>query len=310
MANVWITGARGFIGRHLAKYLYDNGHKVAGLGHGSWMLESASYWGVSCWLNGNVNESNLQSLLEESGLPDVIYHLAGGSHVGSSFRSPAEDFGRTVDSTISLLEWVRKHAANTPVICASSAAVYGDGHVGPIAESTPLTPYSPYGFHKAIMELLCESYATNFNLNITVIRFFSVFGPYLEKQLMWDVCSILAKGVNSIALAGNGEELRDWLYIDDAVRLLDMAREKNSPEMTTLNGGTGSGTTVESIVSLICKFWDGQVNITFTRSPRRGDPKSLIAEVSHSRKFGFGPRTTLEEGVQRTVKWCKERLGG
>src|SRR6185437_12692391 len=96
---IWITGAHGFIGRHLAKWLSSQGYTVVGLGHGAWPHLEAREWGVHRWLNGGIHAGNLQQLLREDGAPECIYHLAGGSSVGAAIASPHEDFGRTITTT-------------------------------------------------------------------------------------------------------------------------------------------------------------------------------------------------------------------
>ncbi|MEO0315744.1 MAG: hypothetical protein RI928_2200, partial [Pseudomonadota bacterium] len=83
MKTFWITGARGFIGRHLARQLAASGHRVAGLGHGAWPAAEAVAWGVREWLNGDVSASNLAQMQAAFGTPDGIFHFAGGSSVGA-----------------------------------------------------------------------------------------------------------------------------------------------------------------------------------------------------------------------------------
>ena len=93
MAQIWITGTRGFIGRHLASWLSRQGHTVVGIGHGPWPTAEAQAWGVQRWLNGGIHASNLQQLLRDSGSPDYIFHLAGGSSVGASSKAGAPATG-------------------------------------------------------------------------------------------------------------------------------------------------------------------------------------------------------------------------
>ena len=104
------------------------------------------------WLNGGIHASNLQQLLRDAGPPEYIFHLAGGSSVGASIDNPYEDFTRTVATTAELLEWMRLAARTARLVSVSSAAVYGAGHTGPIREEQALLPFSPYGYHKLMME--------------------------------------------------------------------------------------------------------------------------------------------------------------
>jgi UDP-glucose 4-epimerase len=145
MTTIWITGGKGFIGRHLARLISGRGNRVFGIGHGLWPAEEAGKWGYANWCNGEIEAANLSQLAQVSGLPDIVYHLAGGSSVGASFQNPYEDFCRSVESTSRLLEWLRLSAPDVRIVSVSSAAVYGAGHAEAIAESTVISPYSPYG---------------------------------------------------------------------------------------------------------------------------------------------------------------------
>ena len=181
--TVWITGANGFIGRYLARELADAGHAVHGIGHGAMEDSEKQRLGLRTWLNGEIDAANLNALAAEQGLPSTIFHLAGGSSVGLSIAQPFEDFSRTVASTARLLEWLRGSAPECRLIVASSAAVYGADHGGPISEDAALAPMSPYGQHKLMMEQLCRSYAVTFGVRSTVARLFSVYGPHLAQAI-------------------------------------------------------------------------------------------------------------------------------
>ena len=132
---VLVTGARGFIGRHVALCLAAAGPEVVGVGHGAWSDAELELFGLLQWRNGEVSHANLDALATSHGLPDVVVHLAGGSAVGSSFAQPAEDFRRTVTAVGELAEWLRLRAPATRLVMASSAAVYGAGHAGPAVQS-------------------------------------------------------------------------------------------------------------------------------------------------------------------------------
>jgi UDP-glucose 4-epimerase len=304
---VWITGARGFIGRNLAPYLTNKGCSVLGLGHGSWASEDAHRYGVVYWINGEVNSPNLKQLLKQASVPEVIYHLAGGSYVSPSFQNPQEDFERTVYTTAQLLEWIRSDLPEVRLICASSAAVYGAGHSCPIRTNAALNPYSPYGFHKAMMEMLCRSYVENFGLNITIIRLFSVYGPGLEKQVIWDICCKLASDPATITMSGTGNEVRDWLHITDTVRLMTLVGELNRSPIV-INGGTGEKTCVSDIVNMIANTWGSHTNIIFNGKRRLGDPDFLVADIEKTKALGFSPSVSLQQGISETVAWYKSRL--
>lgn len=307
MATVWITGAHGFIGRHLARYMTDMGHSVYGLGHGHWRENVRSLWGISHWLNGEIERSNLQRMLEDHGMPDVVFHLAGGSSVGSSIQQPLQNFHRSVGSTAQLLDWMSQQASAARLVFVSSAAVYGAGHEQPICENSLLSPFSPYGHHKAMAEQLCRCYVENSDLSVSIVRFFSVYGPELRKQLIWDVCTRLNH--NPVAqLGGHGKEQRDWLYIDDAVRLLHTIWMKDEQSFSIVNGGTGCGHSVAEVMESLGSAWGEGVSFHFSGDSRRGDPQYLVADPTAMKSLGFIPGVPLHDGIRETVSWFKKQL--
>jgi UDP-glucose 4-epimerase len=308
MANAWITGARGFIGRHLAKRLADAGDTVAGIGHGAWPAADAARWGVKNWIEGPVDAAGLERLAASGGAPDAIYHLAGGSSVGKSLAAPLEDFRRTADSTATLLEWARLDAPSAAIVAVSSAAVYGNGHAGPIDEDAALRPVSPYGSHKVVMEQLCQSYARSFGAKIAIVRPFSVYGRGLAKQLLWELCLKLERG-EPVALGGTGEELRDWLHVDDAARLIEEAASRASDEVAPVNGGRGAGVTVREIVALARAAWGDAPDVSFDGARRPGDPFSLVAGRRRLDAWGFASGVAPETGIADYVRWFRGRPG-
>jgi UDP-glucose 4-epimerase len=306
MPNILITGAHGFIGKHLARWLARQGHQVMGLGHGIWPAPEAAAWGVTHWLNGDIQSGNLRLLQQAGGTPDVVYHLAGGSSVGVAIANPREDFFRTVATTAELLEWMRVDAPQAQLVAVSSAAVYGSGHDGPIAEDAPLTPYSPYGHHKRIMEELCRSYAASYGLRVSIARLFSVYGAELKKQLLWDICARLAAGTRPLVLGGTGNELRDWTEVRDVVRALDLLSAHASTEVVTINVGTGTGLSVQQIAGSIVRHWPLSAAadaLQFSGRSRPGDPFSLVANATKLNGLGFAWEVPIEDGLAAYVRW-------
>jgi UDP-glucose 4-epimerase len=311
---VWVTGAHGFIGRHLCRALAALGHTVFGLGHGAWPASEASVWGVSAWLNGDITISNLAEMQKSSGAPHAIFHLAGGSSVGSAIAQPREDFNRTVVSMAELLEWVRQYAPETRLIAVSSAAVYGAGHSGPIAESATLVPYSPYGYHKLMMEKLCSSYGASFGVASVIPRLFSVYGPGLKKQLIWDICGKLATGADDIVLGGTGQEIRDWVHVEDVVQAMIACADLAAYSSPVVNVGSGLALTVAEVANLVASAWarrgQGKPRISFSGQSRQGDPFSLLADPGLLKTFLPQFNCENQAGLEGYVDWyLSERKG-
>jgi len=312
MRKAIVTGAQGFIGRYLARELANCGWSVCGIGHGAWPDVEASRWGVGRWLSGEINRANLSLLQSEAGSPEVVFHLAGGASVAAAIQNPAEDFRKTVATTAALLEWVRVDSPNTAVIAVSSAAVYGSGHTGQISESVSSTPFSPYGYHKRMMEDFCASYAASFGIQSVIGRLFSVFGAGLKKQLLWDLCGRLSSGQNEITLGGTGDELRDWTDVRDVARALPFIADRCSGSHAAVNVGTGAATSVASIANHVADLWSARtgaarVAIKYSGVARPGDPFSLVANPTTLAQAGFRWQVDWQRGIADYVDWYLSR---
>lgn len=306
MSVVWVTGAHGFIGRHLARHLANEGLTVFGIGHGHWPEHEAARWGLHMWLNGALEPANLDLLVERGGLPSVVYHLAGGASVGASLQAPLEDFTRTVDTGAQLFDWLRRRAPEAAVVIVSSAAVYGAGYSGPIPTTVLPRPFSPYGHHKLMLEQLARSYAEGFGLRSAVVRLFSVYGPWLYKQLLWDLCSRLNNDVQELQLGGDGGELRDWTEVQDVVRLLYRAGDAASIDVPIINGGSGVATPVRDVAEIVVRSWGANIPVCFSGLTRQGDPYSLVSSPCIVNGEPFLWRSSVSEGVAAYVDWFRK----
>ena len=307
--SIWVTGAKGFVGGYLARELANAGHEVHGIGHGALEDPDKRRLGLQIWINGEIDATNLNALAIRSGLPTTVFHLAGGSSVGLSISQPYEDFFRTVVSTARLLDWLRSSAPECRLISVSSAAVYGANHEGPISENGATLPMSPYGQHKLMMEQMCRSYAVTFGIRSTVARLFSVYGPHLRKQLLWDLCSRLRSGEQTLVLGGTGAEMRDWTDVRDVARFL--VKLDDNPQLKPfqiINAGSGFGTTVAEIAEMLAKNWGGDIGVKFSGVVRAGDPFSLVADSEWVHATGFAWQIPVAKGLSDYVCWFKDHV--
>jgi UDP-glucose 4-epimerase len=298
--QVIVTGAYGFLGRHVAKVFSENGYTVTGLGHGTWLRSEWQHWGLSEWHPCNISMESLNTYVQQ---PEVVVHCAGSGSVGYSLTHPMQDFERTVSTTLTLLEFLRLHSPETVFVYPSSAAVYGNVDTLPIAESTPLNPISPYGVHKKITEELIVSYSQHFSLPVAIARFFSLYGPGLRKQLLWDACTKLEKG--DFDFYGTGYEVRDWLHVQDAARLLLTLSSHASSDAVIVNGGTGAGTPVKDIIAHLIEKMNRQESPRFSRIPKPGDPPGYIADIGKVKEYGWKPEISIEDGLDEYVHWYR-----
>jgi UDP-glucose 4-epimerase len=296
-----VTGAHGFIGRHVARGLARVGWRVVGLGHGGWSEAEHRAYGIATWRAGDVSHETLNAIEP----PDLIVHCAGSGSVAASVAEPYADFARTVATTAIVLDFARRQKREVRIVFPSSPAVYGATEFEAIPEDAPLKPVSPYGVHKRLAEDLCRFHAGQYGLPIAIVRLFSVYGSGLRKQLLWDACCKIARG--DLAFFGTGDEVRDWLHIDDAVALLLVAAKHASPEAPTINGGTGIGTANRDVLAWVCSMLRRGAAPCFTGAARAGDPPRYVADITRARQWEWQPHRKLRDGLADYVRWFKEQ---
>lgn len=305
---LWITGAGGFIGTEVGLQAVQRGYRVIGIGHGDAGLND----GMSAFVSGSLNAETLDQAGSRAGVPHAIIHLAGGSSVSASLDDPEADRSRTVGSTRVLCDWLGKHAPKARLVAASSAAVYGAASEGRLREDTRCNPQSPYGQHKLQMEgLLCD--AALRGQPVAIIRLFSVIGVGLRKQLFYDLARRAAAGENPLRLAGNGEETRDYISRSDSARLLlDAVGWASSPALT-VNGGTGTSTSIRTAAEQFSVIWSTLVgrplSIDFNGVARPGDPRALVADTHQLSHMGFKASTSLPKELELYIQWFQRQAG-
>lgn len=297
---VLVTGAAGFLGSEVMRVFRARGARVIGMGHGQLPApmqredSSTSFW--SC-------DINLETLMAHGGAPDIIVHCAGGSSVGASLADPRADFTKSVVSWNDVLTYVRTCCPQARLVYASSAAVYGAGHVGPIDEDVELTPISPYGFHKQICERMATFHARTWGVRAAIVRLFSIYGEGAKRQLLWDACRKFTAGTPRFS--GTGNEQRDWVHVCDAAALLCEAASHASVEAPVCNGASGSAVSVRDVVQELGAILGGGV-ATFDGVIRAGDPAYLVGRSERARSWGWTPKMPWAEGIRRYARWYGE----
>jgi UDP-glucose 4-epimerase len=151
---------------------------------------------------------------------------------------------------------------------------------------------------------MAEAEIAGSGLDAVILRFFSLYGPGLRKQLLWDLARRLAARPAKLELSGTGGELRDFLYVDDAVRLVGLAMDAAVSESPLiLNGGRGTPVSVREAAETLALALGSAAAIGFSGEVRAGDPAALVADISGARALGFSPEVGFEPGAKAFAQW-------
>ena len=293
---ILVVGSKGFIGSHCVDY-FSRHHEV---------------WGCDVILDYNTpNYISIESVdsdyleLFQSHRFDVCINCSGAANVPFSLEKPFNDFKLNTLNSIKLLEAIRLHAPECRYITMSSAAVYGNPSKLPITEKEECKPVSPYGYHKIMSEMICEEYSRFWNIRTCCLRIFSAYGPRLKKQLFWDLYHKI-KDQDEPSLWGTGHESRDFIYISDIVRAIDLAITHSTFVGEVVNVANGKQITVAQVVDTVRKVMGTDKVVTFNGAKRKGDPINWEADITVLRSWGYNPSVELEEGVRNYIEWIKD----
>jgi UDP-glucose 4-epimerase len=233
---------------------------------------------------------------------DVCINASGSGNVGFSVSLPFSDFEANTHAVAKVLDTIRKLQPNCKYIHISSAAVYGNPLELPVNESASIAPLSPYGYHKWMSEILCQEFHRLFQLKVCIIRPFSVYGEQLKKQLFWDVCLRLQSD-DTILLSGTGRESRDFIHINDLLRLIELLIDQSSFSGEAYNAASGREVTIREIADYFEGYFNGIKKIEFSGEVRKGDPLNWRANISAIQALGFTCSVSLEAGLKNYIRW-------
>lgn len=295
--KVLITGGAGFIGKHLTNTLLQQNCNITivdrAIGYSS---DRITY----CCSDIAEYVSDIKNITDF----DLIFHLAGNSHPLPSVKDPLMDFNLNLQLSILLLEAIRKTGKKIKLINISSAAIYGNPEKLPIDESNKPAPLSPYGVSKLAVENYVTVYSKLFNIQGLSVRPFSVYGPGLYKQVVFDLIGKLHSTPDRLDVYGDGSQLRDFIFIDDLVNaLLNVAEKGKLGEV--YNIASGSSFSINEIVKTICIEMSIQPEIVYTGAVRSGEPEKWIVDISKIKELGFSAKTSLKDGIRSTVEWFR-----
>jgi UDP-glucose 4-epimerase len=295
-----ILGGAGFIGRNVCREMSSRGFEVHAIGHGKLSHQEMEEYGIFRWVEADITLENLCNAYTTE-VPDIVIHCCGSGSVVNAFHEPLVDFDRSVSTVMVMLEFAIRQPRPLRLVLISSAAVYGNQGDLDINENSRLNPVSPYGYNKVMAEMLCESYSQFFNIKTRIVRLFSVYGEGLRKQLLWDGLNKLKRG--EFSFFGTGSEIRDWIHVSDASRLVATVATYNGDLNIVCNGGYVKATTRE-ILTMLAQAAGSSLLPEFSGEIHLGNPDRLTADTSNTlEQLGFSGEVALKEGIQRYLKW-------
>jgi UDP-glucuronate 4-epimerase len=307
--RVLITGGAGFIGSHLTETLVSRGDRVR-------VLDS-----FDPYYDPAVKRTNLEpvrgdiELLEGDlrDLPllrravagvDCVVHLAARAGVRASLALPVSYMQVNVAGTQGLLEAMRD-AGVSHLVAASSSSVYGARSQGPFRESDALgVPASPYAASKHAMEIICRAWQQLFDLQLTLMRFFTVYGPRQRPDMAIHGFARKIMAGEPITMFGDGSTLRDYTYIRDIVQGLVAAVDRPLP-CAVLNLGNTNPVRLDALIRKLGAALGREVVVERT-GQQPGDVPLTWADVSLAKQLlGYSPTTSLEQGLEEFVRWLE-----
>jgi len=301
--RILVTGGAGFIGTHVNKLLLKQGHEVS-------VFDDLSK-GHKNQLDSRVNfiEGNLLDIEKlENILPghDAVIHMASFIEVGESVKKPVEFVENNILGTATLLEAMRKTGVYK-IIFSSSACVYGRPTKIPITEEDPMGQQeNPYGLTKVSMEQLCILYHTLHNFDVTILRYFNPYGPgemHIPETHAIPNFIKAALSKKSVPLYWKGEQVRDFIYIEDLAEAHVLPLSKKG--LHIYNVGTQTGSKIIDVVEKIFEILGYEVDIE-DKGERKGDvPKLVASSEKIKNELGWKPKTNLDEGLKKTIDFFR-----
>ena len=324
MRAVVVTGSAGFIGYHLAQRLLRAGVRVVGIDnlndYYSVELKEArnarllTQPGYEFHRRDLAEPGFLRGLLAREAFP-TVFHLAAQAGVRYSLDNPEAYLRSNVDGTLSLLEAGRHAPVKPHLLMASSSSVYGASERYPYREDDPADrPLALYGATKRATELMGHAYAHLFGLRVTMLRFFTVYGPWGRPDMaLFKFVKAIVED-REIELYNGGDMIRDFTYVDDIVEgvlRLDEARQTEEQALfDVFNIGAARPRPLREFVAAIeaALVKAARVKLLPFQS---GDVYKTHADVSRLQRLcGYSPATDVREGVARFVEWYLEFYGG
>lgn len=314
MTKVLITGAAGFIGSSLTDYLIARGDSVAGLDEFNDYYDPAiKRRNIAAALSSGHFTLHEADICDEGRVrdvfakekPDVVVHLAARAGVRPSLQDPNLYHRVNVIGSQHILDACREFKPSH-LVFASSSSVYGGCTETPFTETLDVSrPISPYAATKRMNELMAHVYSHVYGLKVTMLRFFTVYGPRQRPDMAIHKFIRLISEGKPVPMFGDGSTRRDYTYVDDIVD--GLARTIDTPfPYEIINLGENHTTSLRELIDLIAKHMGKPARIE-QQPLQAGDVSVTYANIDKARTLlGYNPTFTMDEGIRRSVKWFRD----
>jgi len=312
MANVLVTGGAGFIGSNLVEALLRKGHNVRVLDNFSTgkrenLSFDKNYPNLEV-IDGDIRDLSIcQKVIKEV---EFVFHQAALPSVQRSVEDPLETNSVNAEGTLNLLIASRDHGIKK-FIYASSSSIYGDTPTLPKRESMPPNPLSPYALQKYIGEQYCRLFYQLFGLETISLRYFNIFGPKQDPESIYS--AVIPRFINAMIegrppiIYGDGEQSRDFTYIDNVVQANLLAMEKDHLSGEIINVGCGEMISLNQLLEILYNIFGFKIS-PIHQEPRKGDIRESLADISECRRLlNYEPIVKIEDGLKKTVEYFRKK---
>lgn len=308
--KVLITGINGFVGKYLSKYLIDKGYEV----YGTIIEDNIKIDNVKICKMNLLDKGEVVETIRKI-KPDQIYHLAGQSSVGLSWKNPTLTINVNVNGTINLLDSIREEKLDTKVLIIGSSDEYGPikPENCPINEEYELNPISPYAISKVTQENIAKLYVKTYGMKIIMVRAFNHIGPMQSKNfVVSDFASRIVEiesGKERVIKVGNLEAYRDFTDVRDIVRGYNMLMEK-AKIGEIYNIGSGNAIKIRDILDILISLSTKDIEVEIDKDKLRPSDVQIV-ECDNSKiksHIGWEPELDIRETLKDTLDYWRRNM--
>lgn len=306
--KILVTGGAGFIGSNFIHYILGKHHdwEVTNLDKLTYAGNLENLKDIESnpkyhFVKGDITDRELISNLLQSGI-DAIINFAAESHVDRSILDALPFIETNIKGTQALLEGARQYKVER-FIQVSTDEVYGSVETDKFTEESPISPNSPYAASKTAADLLCQAYWKTYHLPVIITRCSNNLGPFQFPEKLIPLAITNALEDKPIPIYGDGLNVRDWIYVIDHCRALELAIQKGKPGEIYNIGATNEKTNLELITKLLDIMGKPPKLITFVADRPGHDRRYALDTAKINQELGWKPLSSFEQALAATVDW-------